>query len=381
MPLKLIKLKASPYWYVRGTVRGQPVFRTTGVEGRDAADALRVRWEQELIDASIYGAKAVKTFEEAAVSYLKRPGASMRERRFVIPIAEEIGRLRLMDVNQSAIDDYAQRFYPKAAPATIQRAIVTPITSVMNHAARRQWCGPVRFERPKAPPGRKRWASYDEAGRIVSAASGHLQPLLLFLVLTGARVAEAVELDWKDVDLDHAWVVFRVTKRNDEDRGVPLHPAVVDALRKLPHRAGAVFRPSRARAAYASKHRASGGHIKRGWQYALVRAGLAEWAKGTATASGFKLKWLADDITPHDLRHTFSTWLTMAGVHEQVRDELMGHASTGMGRRYSHVVRPALVEAVGRLPSVDVLPAPRENRVKSPSERAIFAFVPKALAS
>jgi len=40
----------------------------------------------------------------------------------------------------------------------------------------------------------------------------------------------------------------------------------------------------------------------------------------------------------------------MAGVHEQVRDEIMGHASSDMGRRYSHVPRASLTEAIDRLP-------------------------------
>jgi hypothetical protein len=40
----------------------------------------------------------------------------------------------------------------------------------------------------------------------------------------------------------------------------------------------------------------------------------------------------------------------LAGVVEEVSDELMGHASTKTGRTYAHVPRPALLEAVDRLP-------------------------------
>jgi integrase len=36
---------------------------------------------------------------------------------------------------------------------------------------------------------------------------------------------------------------------------------------------------------------------------------------------------------PHDLRHTFSTWLEDAGIPARVIDELMGHAG---GRRAEH---------------------------------------------
>jgi integrase len=46
---------------------------------------------------------------------------------------------------------------------------------------------------------------------------------------------------------------------------------------------------------------------------------------------------------PHDLRHTFSTWLEDAGIPARVIDELMGHAGGHRGRdgsaiglRYRH---------------------------------------------
>jgi integrase/recombinase XerD len=55
------------------------------------------------------------------------------------------------------------------------------------------------------------------------------------------------------------------------------------------------------------------------------------------------------DLHPHDLRHTFSTWLTMAGVHKQARDEIMGHESTDVGRRYSHIPRASLLQAIDML--------------------------------
>jgi integrase len=46
---------------------------------------------------------------------------------------------------------------------------------------------------------------------------------------------------------------------------------------------------------------------------------------------------------PHDLRHTFSTWLEDAGIPARVIDELMGHAGShrggegsAIGLRYRH---------------------------------------------
>jgi hypothetical protein len=68
---------------------------------------------------------------------------------------------------------------------------------------------------------------------------------------------------------------------------------------------------------------------------------------------------------PHDLRHTFSTWLEDAGIPTRVIDELMGHAggcrSEGaggslIGARYRHTtpqMAARVVEALqARLPVV-----------------------------
>lgn len=144
-------------------------------------------------------------------------------------------------------------------------------------------------------------------------------------------MSEALELDWRDVDLDARWAVLRDTKRKGEDRGIPLHEQVVEMLAKTPEhrRHGNVFLTQKG-FAYTEKFD-GGGQIKTAWRATVRRAGV-------------------EPIRPHDLRHTFSTWLTMAAVHEQVRDEIMGHASSDMGRRYSHVPRQSLLDAVDKLP-------------------------------
>ncbi|TGR73564.1 site-specific integrase, partial [Mesorhizobium sp. M1C.F.Ca.ET.193.01.1.1] len=44
----------------------------------------------------------------------------------------------------------------------------------------------------------------------------------------------------------------------------------------------------------------------------------------------------------HDLRHTFASWLIQAGTPEKTAQDLMGHKTSSMTQRYSHLNMKAL---------------------------------------
>jgi integrase/recombinase XerD len=350
MPLKLFRRKGSPFWYIRGTVRGTPVFESTGTDSEEAAEAIRIRKESELLDISIHGKKTVATFLEAAVSYLESGG----DPRFVgsetkpgkwSGLIGAFGERRLNTIGQIDLDNAARKLYPKASPETRNRQVYTPFIAIWKHAERRQLCDVRRWERPKmtAKP-RDRWVTKPEAEKMVANAAPHVAPLVAFLLYTGARMSEALSLRWSDVDLEAGWVVFRETKRKDEDRGVPLHPVALAALTALARSKGHVFLTDDG-APYYDTGKLAGGQVKTAWRGMCKRAKVA-------------------GVTPHTMRHSFSTWLTAAGVSERIRDELMGHASTDTGRRYAHVPRDELVAAVAKLPHIKYAIRPYPIRKK-----------------
>ena len=218
MPLKLYRKRGSPNWYIRGTVRGITVDESSRVAEKSAAEAIRIQREAECLQASVFGRKATVSFLQAAVSYMEQGG----ERRFVGPLIEHFGTCALASIDQAAIERAAKLLCPKAAPSTVNRQIHTPISSILKHAADRGWCEYRRIERPKQPKGRIRWLTPGEADRLIQACSEHLRPLVTFLFYTGARLSEALYLDWRQVDLARGEVQFLETK-NGEPRGVPLH--------------------------------------------------------------------------------------------------------------------------------------------------------------
>jgi hypothetical protein len=82
MPLTLIPPRKgrSSFWRIRGTVRGKYIDETTGVESRQLAEAIRIQREGEILNETIFGARAAsRPFSDAAVSYLEtaQPGPAM----------------------------------------------------------------------------------------------------------------------------------------------------------------------------------------------------------------------------------------------------------------------------------------------------------------
>ena len=324
MSLKLYRKRGSPNWYIRGTVRGISVDESSGVAERSAAEAIRIQRESGRLHASIFGRKATTSFLEAAVSYMEQGG----ERRFLGPLIDHFGTTPLTQIDQAAIDRAAKLLCPKSAASTVNRQIHTPVSAVLKHAAERGWCEYRRIRRPRQPKGRTRWLTLAEADRLIAACSPHLQPLVVFLLYTGARLSEAVYLDWRQVDLAREEVQFVETKNGDA-RGVPLHPRVMAELQALKHREGAVFRRPDGKP-YARKAD-GGGQIKTAFKAACRRVGIS-------------------DFTPHGCRHTWATWHYAANRDLVALMRLGGWKSDKMVLRYAHMNVDHLAPSIAALP-------------------------------
>jgi integrase len=333
MSLRLYQRPGSPNYYMRGTVRGQAVNETCGTTDAKAAEAIRAKREWQLLQGSIFGPSATSTFLDAAVIYLEAGG----DRRFVKPLTDHFDRTPLGQLDQLAIDTAARKLYPNGAPASLVRQVYAPMSAIINAAASRGLCSPLRLQRPKLPKGRVRWLTTKEARRLIDASADHLKPLVTFLFYTGARIGEALWLDWRNVDLQRAQVQFLDTK-NNTDRGVPLHPAVVAALANLGHRTGAVFRRPDglpyAGLAERDDDTSAGSRIKTAFQAACRRAGIS-------------------DFSPHDCRHTWATWHYMANRDLNMLMRLGGWKSERMVLRYAHVNVEHAAPSIAALPDLD----------------------------
>jgi integrase len=60
----------------------------------------------------------------------------------------------------------------------------------------------------------------------------------------------------------------------------------------------------------------------------------------------------ASSLSSHALRHTFNSAMANAGVSQEVRQKLTGHASAEMNARYTHHEIENLKAAVAKVPGV-----------------------------
>jgi integrase len=348
MPLKLVQGRhGSPHWYIRGSIRGRRVDESTGLTDQAAAQEVLIKRSAEVLERSIHGDSASRTFAEAVIGYLEHGG----EGTHLDPILKEWGRRKIGSLGQTDFEDLARKIGRGKAPATINRQIYTPGVAVLTYAARKGWRPKPVIARPAQPAGRVRWITHQEADHLIASAAPHLQPLVIFLLCTGARLSEALYLDWRFVDLTRGQVIFAnqaaggYGTKSDESRSVPLHPRAVAALANLPwDRRGAVFR----RPGQKGQRGADGKLTSRKWEAYADRGGEGGGQVSTAWAAMMKRAKFSD-FTPHDCRHTWATWHYAANRDIAALMQLGGWKSPEMVMRYTHVNASHLAPGIGQI--------------------------------
>ena len=319
MPLKIVSRKGRQDLYIRGTVRGQSLYESTGTADPKQAEAYRAKREAELWAESVYGKRAVVTFAAAVTAYLEAEQRSETTLNHVERLLKHFGKRKLTLIDQGDADEACKvllRDGANASPATKIRGVLTPLRAILEFAAVRGWCDKPAFQPPRVPQTKMLFIRPDEAVDLVNEATPHVRPLLVFLIGTGARMSEALDLDWSDVDLPAARAV--VWQKQGTERHIDLPPVVVLALAGLPYRSGRVFRPVRSTRgpqglvmgdAYYDTGRNGGGQIKNAWSYACKRAGLPGRERiWTPKGETKERRVFVPSLTPHCLRHTWATW-------------------------------------------------------------------------
>lgn len=142
--------------------------------------------------------------------------------------------------------------------------------------------------------------------------SPHVTAAIRLLIFTGCRLREILHLRWSEYDETRG--LLRLPDSKTGRKTVVLSTAAQDVLKALP-RIGSFVIASNSAGMEDEKPRAD---LKRPWAAIAARARL-------------------DDVTPHDLRHTFGSVGAGSDLGLPIIGRLLGHSNPRTTARYAHV--------------------------------------------
>jgi integrase len=215
---------------------------------------------------------------------------------------------RLSEIKRPDVIEWLDGIVDRPAPIAANRALGW-FKGLCNFAVERGVIevSPIAgIKPPAAETARDRVLSDDEL-RAVWEAADVLEPvyagLIKLLILTGQRLREVSDMDWKEIDLDaKLWTLPGKRAKNSIEHSIPLSDQTVEILKALPRITGSDF-----------VFTINGRNPIRGAHQAKRR-----------------LDALVPDIPPwvlHDIRRTVASGMARLGINLPVIEKLLNHVS------------------------------------------------------
>jgi integrase len=182
-----------------------------------------------------------------------------------------------------------------------------------------------------------------QVSKLIQVAEGDWPGAILLGYYTGARLGDVANMQWSVVDWHKKLIRFTPTKTK-KPVTVPLHSQLERELLKKPGIGKTPIFPSLA-------GKGTGGRLGLSGRFAAVMEKAGIEGKITQHAKGGRA---LSNLTFHSLRHSFNSAMANAGVSQEVRQHLTGHASAEMNKVYTHHELEALRAAVATVPTVKV---------------------------
>lgn len=333
--MSLYKRKDSALWWVKLTVNGRRIQKSTGTADRKAAQEYHDRLKVELWEQLRLGVKERYTWQQAVLRWLdetQHKASRVDDLSHLRWLDPHLNGLMLDEINRECLDKITQaKLSTGVANGSVNRMLAVVRAILRKAALEWEWLDRVPKVRLLSEPSRRiRWITREEADRLLQELPDHLKAMVRFSLETGLRQANVTGLQWTQVDLVRrcAWVHPDQAKAR-RAISVPLSKAAVVILREQIGKHSAYVFTYQGEPVTQVNTKA--------WRSALKRAGI----------EGFR--W-------HDLRHTWASWLVQAGVPLHALQELGGWESPDMVRRYAHFSGEHLASYVERLSELRAVP-------------------------
>ena len=314
--MSLYKRKDSPYWWVKLTVDGETLYKSSQTANKKQATEYEAKLRNSLWEQKRLGVKPKFIWQEAVVryidetSYKKSHITDMYHLRWLSP---HLDGMYLHEINRNTLDRIASaRKKDGVSNATVNRCMRV-FQSILRRATDEwEWLDRApKLRRLPEPQKRVRYLTIEDANRLLSLLPPHLAAMVKFSLATGLRQANVYGFKWEQVDLakKRAWI-YADQAKGGESFSVPLNQDAMAVLR------GERFKHQTHVFTYKALPVTN---VKgKAWRNALVRAGITNF------------RW-------HDLRHTWASWHVQNGTPLHVLQELGGWKSFDMVQKYAHL--------------------------------------------
>lgn len=228
MPLVIYKRKGGKIYNYRGTINGERLRGSTGTAKKAIAERFVSRLEEEHWKGNFDGPQAILRFSDAAELYRK----AQRSHRFLDLVEDYWKDTLVKEITSGAVRKAALELYPNATGATRNRHVIVPTQAVINHAADLELCPNLKVKRFPENYKVKTPVDWEWVQSFMAAANPHIGALCCFMFLTGARITEAINVLWADVDLAKRRAIIRQTKVGKE-RNAHMPPVLVAAIANI----------------------------------------------------------------------------------------------------------------------------------------------------
>jgi len=281
---------------------------------------------------------------DAWVKYKVWAEANKRARddisRYKHHIGPRFGERRMNDISAFDLERMKSELLKEGlAPATVKHCLVI-IRQVYNKTF--TWNvykggNPVKgVKMPTVQNRRTRFLSHEEARTLLEKLRGMQTPALhdmaLLSLYSGLRAGEIFNL--RGYDLDFQNDIIRITDpKNKATRHAYMTETIREMLKtRIPDRPEKLVFPDR-----------------NGKKIINISKSFSRVVKELGFNDGITDRRQA--VTFHTLRHTFASWLAIQGESLIILKELLGHKSTTMTERYSHLIPDHKRAAAARLDS------------------------------
>jgi integrase len=313
-------------------VAGKQHCKSTHTSDEPAAQEELKKWEEKLKGRSHAEPPYFQNWADDFQTRVPHESTRKRYESSIRKLKEKFTGILLSDISAEQIDDYiSDRLADNVQPSTINHDLRV-LRRMLRVAERRKLIprnSSVEFKFLKQQaPRLPHIVTFEEEEKLLAAAVPYLRVLIVLILETGMRShREALSLRWDAIDFMNNFIRVRESKTRAGIRNIPLSARCKTELlcwRKLLGVQSPFVFPNFRDPSQPAKD------IRKTWARALKDAGIEYF-------------WL------YNLRHSYASRLSAAGVSDLFVAQMIGHSSPGILQRYSKAIDEYRRDAIRKL--------------------------------